>query len=429
MTDLAALSKTDLESRCGEFRHQYGLFKANRMALNLSRGKPAADQLDLSNGLEHAIGGNFRSADGTDVRNYGGIRGIPEARELGASLLEVPAANVMVGGNSSLNLMYLAVSTARDCGLWGDARAWRKTDRPKILTPVPGYDRHFALTHALDIEMINVPMTETGPDMQRAREIAAADAAVKGIWCVPKYANPTGCTYDDATVAALAALPNDAAADDFVVLYDNAYAVHDLVFPGDALAPIFPYAERANTVEHVVQFASTSKITFAGGGVSFISSGETVLQALERQLGVMTIGPDKVNQLRHCRFLGARLGEHMRAHAALIKPKFDIVIDTLESELEPDIAAWTNPRGGYFVSLDVRPGLATRIVAMAADVGLTLTPAGATFPYGHDPQDSNIRIAPTFASVEEIKAAMQVLTLCVKLATYEQALESHDDHK
>ena len=425
MSTISAMSPAELKAQFEDIKRQHELYQANRLSLNLSRGKPAADQLELSNGLEDVIDGNYRSADGTDVRNYGGIRGIAEARQLGGEFLDVPASTVLVGGNSSLQLMYLTVSTALRVGLWGDDRRWSTSSPPKVLAPVPGYDRHFALTEALGIEMVNIPMTQTGPDMARAQALAAGDASIKGIWCVPKYSNPTGCTYDADTVAALAELPNVAAADDFVVLYDNAYAVHDVERPGDVLTPIYEQAEARGTTAHLVQFASTSKITFAGAGISFLSSDEVVLKRLEHELSVMTIGPDKVNQLRHCRFLGNRLDAHMQAHAALLRPKFAIVLNTLEAELGPlGIATWTRPNGGYFVSLDVQPGLASRVVNLAADIGLTLTPAGATFPYGADPNDQNVRIAPTFAELDELKVAMQVLTLCVKLATFEQALNN-----
>jgi len=275
--------------------------------------------------------------------------------------------------------------------------------------------------------MVNVAMTEHGPDMAQIQQLAAADASIKGIWCVPKYANPTGCTYSDETVKAMAALPRETAADDFLVLWDNAYAVHDLSDPGDQLASVFAAAEAAGTSNHVVQFASTSKITFAGAGVAFVASGEQVLSALEHELGLMMIGPDKVNQLRHARFLGGRLRQHMRAHAAIIKPKFDAVQDILQAELGGlGVAQWTKPVGGYFVSLDVMPGLAEEVVRMAKAVGLTLTPAGATYPYGADPDDSNVRIAPTFAGLDDLRTAMQILTLCVKLAATRKLLKTDE---
>ena len=397
---------------------EFSLLSGNAMALDLSRGKPAADQLSLSEPMEDMLNGDYRSADGTDLRNYGGARGIPEARELGAQLLGVPAEFVVAGGNSSLNLMYLVVNLALQQGLWGDNRRWSNVDTPTLLTPVPGYDRHFALTAALNIKMHNIPMLKDGPDIDACLRTARENPEIKGIWCVPKYSNPTGNTYTEATVDALARLPKEAAADDFVVLWDNAYAVHHLNNEGEALASIFDAAQHHGTEAHVVQFASTSKITFAGAGVAFIASAERVLANIVSHLSFMTIGPDKVNQLRHARFLNGRLREHMQDHAALLRPKFDIVQRRLEEDLGGlGIAEWTNPVGGYFVSLDVLDGLASEIVQLAKQVGLTLTPAGATYPHGNDPQDRNVRIAPTFAELEDLEAAMHVLTLCVKLAS------------
>ena len=392
--------------------------------LDLSRGKPGVDQLALSDGLETMIAGNYISADGTDTRNYGGLMGISEARELGAQIMDVPAEEIMAAGNSSLNLMHLVLRTALDLGLWGDERKWRNSDKIKVLTPVPGYDRHFVLCEHFGMEMVNIPMLQSGPDMQLAAELAAADKSVKAIWCVPKYANPTGNTYSPETVKAMAELPNAAAADDFVVLWDNAYAVHHLQQPGDPLASIRDAAATAATSEHIVQFASTSKITFAGAGVGFVSAASNVLKSLSAHLSVQTVGPDKVNQLRHARFLNGRIAEHMEQHADILRPKFALVEEVLTEQLGTlDIASWTQPNGGYFVSLDLLPGLAQEVVTMAKSAGLVLTPAGATFPYGIDPEDRNVRIAPTFGSLPELQGAMQILTLCVKLASARQLLQ------
>jgi len=417
------MDRAQLEDLIEEVEATLALRRRKPRQLDITRGKPAGEQLDLSNGLENAIGGDFRASDGSDTRNYGGLRGIPEARALGEELMDVPAANILCSGNSSLSLMRLVLEAACGQGLWQDERHWRRTAEPKVLAPVPGYDRHFTLSESFGLGLVTVPMTDTGPDMAEARRLAAEDASIKGIWCVPKYSNPTGCVYDDATVAALAELPRAAAADDFVVLYDNAYAVHDLVTPPRRLAAIAPLAEAAGTADHVVQFASTSKITWASGGLGFLAASETVLSSLEKLLGQSSIGPDKVNQLRHARFLGGRLAEHMAAHAALIKPKFDVVLKVLDRELGGlDVARWTRPEGGYFVSCDVLPGLAADVCTLAETVGLKLTPAGATFPYGRDPDDSNLRIAPTFASLDELESAMELFTLCVKLAAAEQRL-------
>jgi DNA-binding transcriptional MocR family regulator len=422
---LKQFSKAELAALENSLNQDFELVAANKMALNLSRGKPAPDQLALSNGLEQAIAGNFIAADGTDTRNYGDLRGLTEARELGAELLGVPASTVIAGGNSSLFLMHLVFSKAMQAGLWGDNRRWSSSSSPKVLTPVPGYDRHFTLSESLGAEMINIEMTEQGPDLDQIKALVSSDDSIKAIWCVPKYSNPTGCIYSDETVAELAALPAEAAADDFVVLWDNAYAVHDLVELAGGLASIYEAALRADTLDHVVQFASTSKITFAGSGIAFVSSGDTVLQTLEDQLSAMIVGPDKVNQLRHSRFLAGRVKDHMHAHAKLLRPKFDLVEQTLTSELaDLQIASWTHPAGGYFVSLDLQPGLAKSVVEMAGRVGLTLTPAGATFPHGQDPLDRNVRIAPTYANLEDLRAAMQILALCVKLASVKQLLNT-----
>ena len=420
---LAELSKTDLQALERDWIEALTQVSGANQQLDLSRGKPGAEQLNLSDALETMIAGNYISADGTDTRNYGGLMGIAEARDLGAEIMDVPAAEIMAAGNSSLNLMHLVLSTAFNLGLWGDERKWRNNEPVKVLTPVPGYDRHFVLCQHFGMEMVNIPMLEDGPDMHQAIELAAADSCIKAIWCVPKYANPTGNTYSDNTVSALADLPNQAAAKDFVVLWDNAYAVHHLQQPGDALASIRDAAIAAGTHEHVVQFASTSKITFAGAGVGFVASGANVLKNLTAHLSVQTVGPDKVNQLRHARFLNGRIAEHMAAHAEILRPKFALVERALTEQLGGlAIAQWTQPNGGYFISLDLLPGLAKQVVAMAKDAGLVLTPAGATFPNGVDPDDRNVRIAPTFGSLEELAGAMGILTLCVKLASARQLL-------
>ncbi|MFW6094171.1 MAG: aminotransferase [Pseudomonadota bacterium] len=411
--DLDALRA--LESRLdSEYQRQ----TSNRVGLDLTRGKPAADQLALSAPMEDVLNGDYLAADGTDSRNYGTLRGLPEARALGGELLEVDPAQVICFGNSSLWLMHLVADTALRHGLWNDHRSWSRAPRPRMLAPVPGYDRHFTLADALGIELVPLPMLDDGPDMDRAEELARSAPDIKGIWCVPKYSNPTGCIYSDPVVERMARLPEAAAADDFVVFWDNAYAVHDFEFPRAPLAPLLTLANRSGTADHVVMFGSTSKVTYASGGLGFLAASERVLDVLEQRLSLQSIGPDKVNQLRHARFLGGRLEAHMAEHAKLVKPKFDAVDQALEDALgELDVARWTRPRGGYFVSLDTRPGLAGRVADLAAGAGLTLTPPGATFPYGEDPQDANLRIAPTFASLDEVKVAMDILVLCIKLAS------------
>jgi DNA-binding transcriptional MocR family regulator len=415
---LVELDNTSLTGLQTALNRDLELQKANKLALDLTRGKPAPDQLDLSAGLDDAIAGNYMASDGTDARNYGALRGLPEARQLGAEIMEVDPAWVICWGNSSLTLMHMCVDIALNRGLWGDDRRWSRSQPAKVLTPVPGYDRHFTICEAAGIEMVNVPMQANGPDMQAVSRLASEDADIKGIWCVPKYANPTGCIYSPECVEAMARLPTIAAADDFVVFWDNAYAVHDFSFPRAPLTPIFDLAKRHGCENHVIMFASTSKITYPSGGLGFVASGDETLKTLEHHLGNASIGPDKVNQLRHARFLSGRLEAHMAQHAALIKPKFDLVQDALHAGLgDLDIATWTRPAGGYFVSVDTRPGLAHRIGELAAAAGLTITRPGATFPHGKDPLDNNLRIAPTFATLADLKIAMQVLVLCIKLAT------------
>ncbi|MGE0622808.1 MAG: aminotransferase class I/II-fold pyridoxal phosphate-dependent enzyme [Pseudomonadales bacterium] len=423
MTRLTDLSTEALRDMAKGLEREHELYRGNRLSLDLTRGKPDADQLDLSNGLESALAGNYIASDGTDTRNYGQIRGIPEARALGAEIMEVPAANVICWGNSSLALMYLCVELLMTTGIWGDGRRWGAAASPKVLTPVPGYDRHFVLSERLGLGMVNVPLNDDGPDMDAVRELVRSDPEIKGIWCVPKYSNPTGCTYSDAVVAAIAELPEIAAADDFVVLWDNAYAVHDFSFPRKPLAAVLKLAQAAGTAEHVLIFSSTSKITHASAGLGFLAASAPVLDVIEARLNVASVGPDKVNQLRHARFLGGRLEAHMAGHAALVRPKFELVENVLTRELaELDIATWSKPEGGYFVSLDTRPGLAGEVGRLAREAGLAITPPGATFPYRKDPADRNLRIAPTFASLDDLKTAMEVFVLCVKLATVREEL-------
>ena len=420
MKALKALTATELGQLRQRVERELDLQRANKLALDLSRGKPSPEQLDLSAELNEPLA-SLIANDGTDARNYGALRGIPEARALGGELMNVAADRVLAAGNSSLFLMYQVAATAMQRGLWGDDRRWSRAAGARMLTPVPGYDRHFTICESLGIEMVNVAMLDSGPDMDQARRLAAEDASIKGIWCVPKYSNPTGCIYADETVAAMAELPRAAAADDFVVFWDNAYAVHDFEFPAAPLANLYDLAEAAGTAEHVALFSSTSKMTYASGGLGFCGGSDALLNALEGTLSLMCIGPDKVTQLRHARFLSGRIEEHMARHAAILKPKFAIVDRVLEEELGGlGIARWTQPKGGYFVSLTTPPGTAADIVKQAGEVGLKLTPAGATFPYGRDPNDDDIRIAPSFAPLNELEAAMRVLTGCVMLVAIAQ---------
>ena len=400
---------------------RYEQLKAMGLALDLTRGKPAADQLDLANALDGILGGDYRASDGTDTRNYGGLRGIPEARALGADLLDVPADHVIAGGNSSLQLMHLVIDTAMHYGLLGEPM--RGAGPVKAICPVPGYDRHFALSASFGIDMVTAPMTDDGPDPDALEALVRNDPACRFLWCVPKYANPTGCIYSPEVVERIASLPNLTDGPLFI-LWDNAYAAHDFEFPRAPLENVFECAGRAGTADRIIGFASTSKITFAGAGVGFIAGSGAVLDALEARMSVFTIGPDKVNQLRHARLLQGRIDEHMARHAALVRPRFEATEQCLQTSLGgTDIATWTRPRGGYFVSLDTKPGLAKTVVRLAKEAGVALTPAGATFPNGIDPEDKNIRIAPTFATVEDIEAAIEVLGLCIQLATVRQRLE------
>jgi DNA-binding transcriptional MocR family regulator len=407
---------TDLRARQSELQDLFDTYVDAGLRLDLTRGKPAAEQLDLSNDLDGILEGFYQLQGGTDVRNYGGILGIPEARQLGAEFIGATSEQVMVGGNSSLNLMYQYVEHMMP--------HWRG-EPVKFLCPVPGYDRHFTICEHFDIEMITVPLNDDGPDMQQVKELVSQDAAIKGIWCVPKYSNPTGNTYSKEIVEQFAEIPK-VAGDNFRIFWDNAYAVHDLVEQGDELPSLMTAAGKAGTTDSVVMLGSTSKVTFAGAGISFLATSTSQLTAFEKFLSNQMIGFDKVNQLRHVRFLkdGDGIKAHMAKHRDIIKPKFELVLNKLEKHLAgKNMASWNSPRGGYFISLDTRPGLATSIISMAADAGVKLTPAGATFPYGKDPENKNIRLAPTFPELAELESAMDVFVTCVELASLNAELD------
>ena len=407
---------TDLRARQSELQDLFDTYVDAGLRLDLTRGKPAAEQLDLSNDLDGILEGFYQLQGGTDVRNYGGILGIPEARQLGAEFIGATSEQVMVGGNSSLNLMYQYVEHMMP--------HWRG-EPVKFLCPVPGYDRHFTICEHFDIEMITVPLNDDGPDMQQVQELVSQDATIKGIWCVPKYSNPTGNTYSKEIVEQFAEIPK-VAGDNFRIFWDNAYAVHDLVEQGDELPSLMTAAGKAGTTDSVVMLGSTSKVTFAGAGISFLATSTSQLAAFEKFLSNQMIGFDKVNQLRHVRFLKDSDGikAHMAKHRDIIKPKFELVLNMLEKHLAGrNMASWNSPRGGYFISLDTRPGLATTIISMAADAGVKLTPAGATFPYGKDPENKNIRLAPTFPELAELESAMDVFVTCVELASLNAELD------
>ncbi|MEC4271599.1 aminotransferase class I/II-fold pyridoxal phosphate-dependent enzyme [Adlercreutzia sp. R25] len=428
MARYADLTTAELEEELAQVRERYSEMQARGLALNMARGKPSAAQLELSLPMLDVLdsSANLSAEDGTDCRNYGVLDGIPEAKRLMATLLDDAPDNVIVLGNASLTAMYDAMARYMMFGALG-SEPWGKLDAVKWLCPVPGYDRHFTICEALGIQMIPVPMDENGPVMDEVERLAAEDAAIKGIWCVPKYSNPSGVTYSDETVHRLAAM--DCAAPDFRIFWDNAYAAHhfsDDPAEQDTVLDIAAACAEAGNPDRYLKFGSTSKITFPGAGVAAVAASPANVAEVKRHMNAQAIGHDKLNQLRHARFLkeGAGLAEHMAAHGALMKPKFDLVVEKLESELgEAAIATWTSPRGGYFVSFEGPEGTASRIVGLAREAGVTMTGAGATWPYGDDPADSNIRIAPSLPPLDELDAAMDVFCCCVKLAALEKLLE------
>ena len=425
MPNYPSLSKSELLELSGTLRHQYDAFKAKGLQLDMSRGKPGADQLDLSLEVLDCINSSesCKAENGTDCRNYGLLDGIPEAKRLFAEMLEVEPDEIIIGGNSSLNMMYDAVARAMTHGMLGSPKPWCRLDKVRFLCPSPGYDRHFTVCEHFGIEMIAIPMREDGPNMDEVRRLVESDDSIKGIWCVPKYSNPQGITYSDRVVDAFAALKP--AAPDFRIFWDNAYCVHHLTEQHDHLKNILKACRHFGHENMVYIFGSTSKISFPGSGVAMMAASRTNIEFTKQQLHAQTIGPDKLNQLRHVRFFKNLEGidAHMRRHAALIRPKFEAVIESFERNLGgTGIGRWTNPRGGYFISFDAPDGCAKRTVQLCREAGVKVTPAGATFPYGKDPHDSNIRIAPTFPPVSELKTAMELFCLCVKMAAVEKLL-------
>ena len=421
------MSKEELLALKESLNKEYAEAKAKGLALDMSRGKPSAKQLDVSLGLLDTINSSsdLKALDGTDCRNYGVLDGIPEAKKLMADMMGTTPDHVIVYGNASLNIMYDQISRAYTHGILGNT-PWCKLDKVKFLCPVPGYDRHFAITERFGIEMINIPMSESGPDMGMVEEYVSNDASVKGIWCVPKYSNPQGYTYSEETVKRMAALKP--AAEDFRIFWDNAYVIHDLYDDNkDEIDDIISECEKAGNPDMVFEFASTSKVSFPGSGIAALATSANNIADIKKQLTIQTIGHDKLNQLRHVRFFKDINGlkEHMRKHAEFMRPKFEAVESVLEEELGGlGIGSWTEPKGGYFISFEALDGCAKAIVAKCKEAGVKLTGAGATFPYGKDPKDSNIRIAPSFPTPEEMKQAADLFVLCVKLVSVEKLLEN-----
>lgn len=417
MSNYNTMTKEQLLAEQKELLARYNEFKAKGLALDMSRGKPGKDQLNISNGLNEPID---YVENGFDTRNYGILDGIPSCKKLFADLMGVDSDNVIVGPNASLTLMFDYISQCYSHGC-GDI-PWSKLDEVKFICPVPGYDRHFTILDHFGIKMINVAMNNDGPDMDAIEELVK-DNSVKGIICVPKYSNPQGITFSDEVVTRIAAL--NPAAKDFRIIWDNAYCIHDLDDNGDQLLNIFDILPKYDNEDMVIEVCSTSKITFPGAGVSALIASKNNIASIKKRLNAQVISYDKMNQLRHVRFFGDANGvlEHMKKHAAILKPKFDIVIHHLENELgDKGIATWFNPKGGYFISLDVMPGCAKRVGELCKEAGVVLTTVGATYPYGIDPQNSNIRIAPSFPPVAELDIAAELLCICVKLACIEKLL-------
>lgn len=425
MTAYKNLSVEELKELKTKLDAEFEEVKARGLNLDMSRGKPSAEQLNLSMGMMDVLTSDtdLICQEGVDCRNYGVLDGIAEAKQLLADMMEVPKQNIIIFGNSSLNVMYDQIARSMTHGVFGST-PWAKLDKVKFLCPVPGYDRHFAITEHFGIEMINVPMTATGPDMDVVEKLVAEDDAIKGIWCVPKYSNPQGITYSDETVRRFARLKP--AAEDFRIYWDNAYGIHHLYEDKqDQLIEILEECERAGNPNLAYKFSSTSKISFPGSGIAAIASSDENLAEIRKQMQVQTIGHDKVNQLRHARFFGDINGmvAHMKKHADILRPKFDAVLETLDRELgELEIGSWIAPRGGYFISFDSMEGCAKAIVAKAKEAGLVMTGAGATFPYGKDPKDSNIRIAPSYPTLEDLKVAAEIFVLSVKIVSVDKLL-------
>ncbi|GAA0993468.1 aminotransferase class I/II-fold pyridoxal phosphate-dependent enzyme [Nocardiopsis tropica] len=425
MSTYVSMSPAELAAVHSDLTARYDKLKAAGLSLDLTRGKPAPEQLDLSNALLALPGeGDYRAADGTDTRNYGGLAGLPEIRAIFGDLLGIDSAQLYAQNNSSLEIMHRLITLAWIHGTVDGERPWSAEPTVKFLCPAPGYDRHFAITQELGIEMIVVPINPDGPDMTVVKELVANDPAIKGLWAVPKFSNPTGAVYSEEVTRELATMPT--AAPDFRIFWDNAYAAHPLEGDAPSDPDILGFAAQAGHANRPYVLASSSKITFAGSGVSFLGASAENLAWYGKHVGLTSIGPDKVNQLRHARFFGDADGvrAHMRRHRDLLAPKFSRVLEILEERLsEAKVASWSDPKGGYFISLDVLDGTAKRTIALAKEAGIALTAAGATFPLGEDPHDRNIRLAPSFPGIEELETAMDGVATCVLLASAEKLMQ------
>ena len=424
---LLEMSKEELLKFKDDVQKEYDDFKNQGLSLNMARGKPSSAQLDLAMKMLAAVNSydaDYKASDGTDCRNYGGLDGIIDAKNLFSPMLGVTNDELIVCGNSSLNIMYDTIAKCIIFGVDGVQKPWKDYEKIKWLCPAPGYDRHFAICESFGIEMITVPLNEDGPDMDMIEKLVSEDDTIKGVWCVPMYSNPTGITYSDETVKRFANLKP--AAKDFRIFWDNAYCIHHLTETPDTLLNILDECKKVGNDDMVYMFASTSKITFAGGGIAVMAASKANVDYIKSLMTVQTIGFDKINQLRHAKFFGNYEGlmAQMEKHREILQPKFEMVLDTLEREITPlGIGSWHKPRGGYFVSFDAMEGCAKRICQLCKDAGVVLTGAGATFPYGKDPHDSNIRIAPSYPPVEELELAMKLFVAAVKLASAEKLLE------
>lgn len=424
MESFREMSKEELQAQEVEVNKKYQEFKDLHLSLNMARGKPAPDQIDHANGMLETMT-DYHAKDGLDVRNYGVLDGLPEMKEIFSDLLDIPAKNIIVGGNASLNLMFDQMMRLVVFGTAGE-KPWGQLEKVKFLCPAPGYDRHFSVTETLGFELITVDMTSEGPDMDQVEKLVAEDESIKGIWCVPKYSNPQGISYSDETIHRFAHLKP--AAKDFRLYWDNAYCIHHL-YPDkqDTILEILDECRKAGNPDLAYKFVSTSKVSFPGSGVAALGASQANLEDIKKQLTIQTIGHDKLNQLRHVRFFKDIDGmhEHMMKHAAIIRPKFELVLDKLDKELGGlGIGEWLRPIGGYFISFDSMEGCAKAIVSKAKEAGVVMTGAGATYPYGKDPKDSNIRIAPTYPSMDELSLAVDLFILCVKLVSVDKLLEN-----